>query len=311
MFAELGATQRKVFGLNEECIHGLDGVQCALCFPKAAPEVTAATRPTRARAASRPVSLRSVPSNVPPAGVRFSTTHAPAAPRVAGAGKPAVADNVGEQRVYHLTHIDNLAAILESGRLFADANTAWGARPAVDISSTETRDARRAARVDGDDSPAVASYVPFFLSPDSSVWNSIRAEMNDPRLSPAGKKADAYDFVLLVSTVKAVFDATTSVEHSQTVVVGEADAALATTGFGVAPEFAQQMLRKLRADPSSDAILTAELLVADSVPFGSVSLIGVANDKVRDAVRAILAPSGYSTKTVVYPPWFQASDADN
>ena len=39
-----------------------------------------------------------------------------------------------------------------------------------------------------------------------------------------------------------------------------------------------------------------------------ISLIGVANDKVRQIVRAILSPSGFATKVAVYPPWFQATD---
>ena len=42
-------------------------------------------------------------------------------------------------------------------------------------------------------------------------------------------------------------------------------------------------------------------------PFDLVSLIGVANDRVRDEVKSILRSSPYSTKVAVYPPWFERS----
>ena len=35
-----------------------------------------------------------------------------------------------------------------------------------------------------------------------------------------------------------------------------------------------------------------------------ITLIGVANDRVRAAVRALLAGSGYQPRVAVHPPWF-------
>ncbi|TAL41585.1 MAG: hypothetical protein EPN91_10215 [Salinibacterium sp.] len=46
----------------------------------------------------------------------------------------------------------------------------------------------------------------------------------------------------------------------------------------------------------------------DSSSFEVVTLIGVANDPVRDRVRGILTAAGYATKVAVYPPWFASSD---
>jgi hypothetical protein len=72
------------------------------------------------------------------------------------------------------------------------------------------------------------------------------------------------------------------------------------------------MLRTLRAGEESEAMLAAELLVRESFPIEQISLIGVANDKVRTAVRAILAASDtkHGPKVVVYPPWFQPAGSD-
>ena len=234
------------------------------------------------------------------------------ATRAVGKAK-AVADNVGEQRIYHVTHIRNLAGILESGALLADTSEAWTTRPTVDISSAPNRDARRTALVDGDGSASVASFVPFFLSPNARLWDGLLTGSADPRLSVDAHTAEIFDFVILVSTVKKLRDAQVAVEDSAAagdtaVAVTDGDAAGALTRIGVTPETSDSLLRRLRADAESDAILRAELLVAETFPFDLVTLVGVANDKVRDEVRAILAASTHQPKVAVYPPWFHAAE---
>ncbi|WP_166785588.1 DarT ssDNA thymidine ADP-ribosyltransferase family protein [Cryobacterium cryoconiti] len=242
------------------------------------------------------------------AAVKPVTTRAATAVKPVTSSKSA-ADNVGEQRIYHVTHIRNLAGILSSGRLLADTSDAWTTRPAVDLSSAPQRAARRAALVAGDDSPSVASYVPFYLSPNARLWDSLLTESNDPRLSKEAHGSQTYDFVILVSTVKKLRDAHDGAETSAAAVaVANGDAAGSLTRFGAAPETADRMLRSLRADQESQKIREAELLVTESFPFELVTLVGVANDKVRDAVRTILAAGAYKPKVVVYPPWFHAVD---
>ena len=287
-----------------------------MCFPKAAPEVAAVVsaispRVSRARPAARASSRRTAPS----ATAKSSR----------GAAKPAV-DDVGEQRIFHLTHIRNLPDILSSGRLLADASDAWGMRPTVDISSARNRETRRNAHVFGEASPSVASYVPFFLSPNASVWESIRAHAADPRLALDAHGSAAFDFVILVSTVKKVIDARAGDAHADdaraddpraggeelrlaSVVVADGDAAGEFTRFGAIREASERMLRKLRADQASGSMLEAEFLVREAFPFELITLIGVAHDRVRDSVRVILRESAYLPKVAVYPPWFQPGGA--
>lgn len=295
----------KGFALSDECIHGLDGGLCDLCFPKAAPEVVArvvtpvSKRASRAREAQAPTSLR----NPPPAASKASaSTRSPAA------AKPAV--GVGEQRIYHVTHVSNLANILSGGSLLADASEGWGTRPTVDISSGPNREARRAALVSGEGSLSVANYVPFFLSPDASVWDSIRANTANPRLTLDAHGSTAFDFVVLVSTVKTVIDAHAGDEESPdaSVVVADGDAAAESTRFGASPEASERVLRKLRADQDPEAILAAEFLVKEEFPFELVSLVGVANSNVRNVVKDILAASAYRPKVSIYPPWFNRTE---
>lgn len=288
--------------MSDECIHGLENGLCASCFPKAAPDVATLT-PRAVRAPSSKAREAASPTTLRTAMAAKSNSAATA--KTAVAKSPAAP--VGEQRIYHVTHIDNLAQVLGAGRLLADASDAWTERPAVDISAPPTREARREALVTSDGGSSAASFVPFFLSPDSSVWNSIRSQDADPRLSEDAHRAAAYDFVVLVSTVGKARDHARD-ETAVSIAVADGDAQDAATRFASTPEASERMLQRLRADQDSAAILDAEFLVADEFPFELVSLIGVANDKVRGAVKNILASCDYRPKVAVYPPWFQPAE---
>ena len=308
--------------MDDECIHGLEGELCASCFPKAAPDpalVVKAPRASRAKLSSLRDPLPSAMSATTAARTATKTTPR-AAPKTAVVREPRTtaaarsssariaADNVGEQRIYHVTHVRNLAAIIAAGALFADANETLTSRPEIDISTADTRAARRAARVAGDGSANVADYVPFFLSPNAAIWDSVRAGIADPRLVLDALGSTAGDFVILVSTVTTVLtgraDAIEADEASVTITDGDAGAVL--TRFAATAAGADRMLRLLRANPDSDALQNAELLVADEFPFELVTLVGVTNDKVRDAVKSLFAGSAFRPKVVVYPPWFLA-----
>lgn len=311
--------------MDDECIHGLEGQLCASCFPKAAPDpalVVKAPRASRAKLSSlrdpRPSSLgaqgttnaaRNAGSTTPRAAPKTAVVREPRTTAAARSSTARIAaDNVGEQRIYHVTHVRNLAAILESGALYADTNESLAPRPQVDISAADTRAARRAALVAGDGSASVADYVPFFLSPNAALWDSVRAGEADPRLVLDALGSTAGDFVILVSTVKTVLagraEAIEADEASVTITDGDAGAPL--TRFAATAAGADRMLRLLRANPDSEVLHSAELLVADEFPFELVTLVGVTNDKVRDVVKPLFAGSVFRPKVVVYPPWFLA-----
>lgn len=269
--------------MGEECIHGLENGLCDACYPKARPEVAATALATKPRV-TRP---------------RVASLTSPRRPVSSAAA--ASADDIGQQRIYHVTHVNNLASIIENG-LRSDAAEA---SPNVDISSAENRDSRRTIVV-SDDGVTVASYVPFFLSPVSSVWESVRTHTGDPRLSIDAESAPA-DFVLLVSSIKTVVDANAD-DSNAPIVVTDGDAAHALTRFSTTPDAGDRVLRKLRADDESGRILSAELLVKNLLDFEHISLIAVANDRSRNAVKAILKSAGNTTRVAIHPPWFQIGE---
>ena len=241
-----------------ECIHGLDGTQCDSCFPKKAPE-----KPV---VAPRRTATRSIKGST---------------------GAPSVQQaNVATQRVYHLTHSNNLAAIIEAGELRADAT------PVVDISSELTRDLRRTAEVSPGTS--VADHVPFFLSPDAALWNDLRLGIYGPHWSAAARTAALTDFVMLVSDLGSL---------GTDAVLTDSDAAGSLTRFAPMSDTGERMLRRLHTE--DDTLLDAEVLSPAAVPLTAISLIGVPNDRARDTVRGLLKSSQFGPKVAVYPPWFQ------
>lgn len=213
--------------------------------------------------------------------------------------------NVGEQRIYHMTHIKNLPGILSGGILQAHSSEAGRPTLVVDIAAPDTRETRRTTELT-EQEDSVARYVPFFLSPDARLWDSIRSGESDPRLAAEVAGFASTEFVVLVSTIKDVFahaDSVEQVEYSIT----NGDAAGVLTRFGTGREGVERMVRGLRANEESEEILDAEFLVKEAFPFELVSLIGVKNERVRDEVKSLLAHSSQRARVAVYPPWFQPS----
>lgn len=270
--------------MADECIHGFDDGLCAICFPPPEPEpkrVIAPPRPTRSTG-SRPTRP---------------------APRVAGAASARTLHeaplDLKTVRIYHVTHVDNLASILGEGALLADRA---GAAPAVDVSAPSAREFRRSAPVPGNGS-VVADYVPFLLSTDAHVWNAVRTGTPDPRLADDAVERQPADHVILVSSVAGAVGARTEVEGA--VVVTDADAAAGSVGAASAWPEVLRMLQRLHREDEGSRLLSAEVLVRESLPLERVLLIAVGNDRVRDRVRAALDAVGLRTRVAVYPPWFQ------
>lgn len=265
--------------MSVECKHGFEQGFCDTYFPKPAPIVD-------------------VKEPVKRVGRTRAAVRTPGTAKVAPPAAKLPPFNPGEVRLYHVTHINNLPAILETGSLIADATAP------VDISSPENREARKTVFVAGQKDSPVAAFVPFFLSPDASLWRSIRSGKPDSRLSKDVSALAANDFVVLVTTLGAA-----SVDDDSAlsnVVVADGDAAGSLTPFAANSASAVRMLRKLRADEETDAMLEAEVLVADAVPVEKIALIGVANVVVRETVKRMLAPTPYATKVAAYTPWFEA-----
>ncbi len=169
---------------------------------------------------------------------------------------------------------------------------ARSAASAAGISSATTRELR--ASVELATGGFVADRVPFQLSPNATRWNEVRSGAVGPHWSDAARAANPLEFVILVTSAGAV---------GADILFANGDAAAPATRFA-AGDAGTALLRSTYAlDPE---LLDAEVLAAAPVPFSSITLVGVANEPVRDQVRQLLADvGGAAPKVAVYPPWFQ------
>jgi hypothetical protein len=263
--------------VSVECIHGLDEGLCDVCYPKKRPEPDVSAPRTRAPRRQ-------------PAGVK-APTRAPAKP-VSFRDNKVVTLDVASQRIYHVTHIDNLEAIIAAGAIRADSQL--DERPAVDVSSEETRSHRRTIEVL--EHTHVADYVPFFLSPHSARWADLRDGAGGPHWSQDARAAVPGDFVLLVGSLAKAH------------VLTDGDASHLLTRFAATPDTFGRTLMRLLKDEL--ALSSAEALVANKFDLDSVAVIGVSNMTMRKRVRALFEGSGFDPKVAVYPPWFAPLPAE-
>jgi len=255
-----------------ECIHGFEDGLCDICFPRQAPEPVRRAATTTAR---RPAASRSS------GGV--ATTTRPQPKRTSA--RPTMLLNT--QRVYHVTHLRNLEAIVIDEAIRADA------APEVDVSSATTRELRRSVELAS--GGTVADRVPFQLSPNASRWNELRSGAAGVHWSDAARAANPLEFVILVTSAGAV---------GPDVIFANGDAAAPATRFAAGDDGTALLRATFALDPE---LVDAELLAAAPVPFSAITLVGVANEPVRDQVRQLLADvGGAAPKVAVYPPWFQA-----
>lgn len=70
-------------------------------------------------------------------------------------------------RIYHITHIDNLPAIIDAGGLYSDARMIAAAGPSAAIGMSHIKQRRLALPVGCHPGDHVGDYVPFYFCPRS------------------------------------------------------------------------------------------------------------------------------------------------
>lgn len=88
-------------------------------------------------------------------------------------------------KIYHITHVDNLASIAREGALFSDAEMIARGGPAAGIGMSEIKRRRLRLPVHCNPGSFVGDYVPFYFCPRSIMLYVIRRG-NHPELAYTG-----------------------------------------------------------------------------------------------------------------------------
>lgn len=251
----------------DECIHGFEPGMCASCFPPPEPEKVAVKRAPKA----------------PKTNLRTPAANS------SGAKAPEPRASNLPKRIFHVTHVRNLPAILDSGELHPSVDA--HAEAEIVLASEITRELRATAQATA--GASVLDCVAFSLTPKATWWAEVQDGAAGPTWSDAARRALAVDFVVLGVDISAVADR---------LVVTDGDAAAQATALGSTPDAAKRMLARAAMDDT--VMQAAEALIPGTVPLASVALVAVANDRRRDEVKKSLAAAGLTAKVAVYPPWF-------
>lgn len=206
-------------------------------------------------------------------------------------------------KLYHITHVDNLAAIVAAGGLRSDARMRAERGPAVSIGMPHLKDRRLSMPVRCHGGDVVGDYVPFYFCP-LSIMLYLISRANHPQLAYRGGQGEIVHLELdLHAVAKGTVGtggrfAFTRSNASAWYTDYTADlAALDDLDWAAIgnPDF---------RDPAVKEAKQAEFLVHDIVPWRLVERIGAQSQKVADRVVALLAGAHWVPNVEVRRDWY-------
>lgn len=206
-------------------------------------------------------------------------------------------------KIYHITHVDNLAAIVANGGLVSDATMIARGGPAAPIGMSTIKQRRLSLPVGCHPGDHVGDYVPFYFCPRSIMLFVIHCA-NHPELAYRGGQgpivhleADLHDVVAWAAAEGrrwAFSSSNAGARYSQfRASLGDLNqldwAAMAATDF---------------RPPAIKEAKQSEFLIHGSFPWTLVSTIGVHSPAVRTQAAAAIARGAHQPRVVVERGWY-------
>jgi len=197
--------------------------------------------------------------------------------------------------IYHITHIDNLPAILSSGELRAKTRLDTSGGPNTSIAYTSVQDRRAQTPVPCGRGGTLHDYVPFYFAPRSPMLYTIhRGNVSTcPRQGPV---------VYLVSTAQVVRDARLPYAFT------DGHGIMALTSYFDDLVYLDAVDWAIMRDRYWSDTLTdndrrrrrqAEFLVQNFMPWGLITQIGVISPTMKNNVEDMLRRFGPTHKPAV------------
>lgn len=203
--------------------------------------------------------------------------------------------------IYHITHLRNLATILDHGCLWCDRERIGQELGSVGIAYQHIKDRRARKRVPVGRGGTLADYVPFYFAPRSPMLYAIYRGL------VPGYDGGQSSVVHLVTSTEAVAaeplpfvftnghaDMAFSRFYDDLRDLDQVDWAIMSERYwNDTPEDGDRKRRR-----------QAEFLVHTSLPWRLVEEIGVMSKKVADEVSAALEGAGHRPPVVVRSGWY-------
>ncbi len=206
-------------------------------------------------------------------------------------------------KIYHITHFDNLGAILADGELLCDrlivARGGLGA--SIGMSHIKERRFKLPVKCYPDD--RVSDYVPFYFCPRSVMLYVIH-RASQAELNYRGGQAPVIHLEADLTQVLAW-----AVQEQRRWAFSTSNAGAGYSLFWSAVDDLHRVnWEAVKASdwraPEVKEGKQAEFLVRQTFPWSLISRIGVRSMQIQERVEAALTTAGYSTPVQVRPEWY-------
>jgi len=198
------------------------------------------------------------------------------------------------QKIYHITHVDNLERVLEEGGLWADSACARQGISPTNIGYRHIKARRLARRVPAAAGGTLGDYVPFYFC-SRSVMLYVIHRGHDDYSGGQGR------IVHLVSTVETAV----ALDRKWAFTDRHAELSYAEYFDDLADlaqvDWAAMPLKYWSNEDETKEKRQAEFLVHDFFPLSAVEQIGVMSADVAAEVRGLV---GSSPPVTVEPEWY-------
>ena len=203
--------------------------------------------------------------------------------------------------IYHITHIDNLASIIQAGGLRAVGRLREQGAGYQSIAYPHIQDRRGGVRVPCGAGGSLHDYVPFYFTPRSPMLYTIN------RGNVPGYAEGQAPIVHLVSSAQRVEAA------GPGLVFTDGHAIMSLTDFfqdlGQLDRIDWQVMRARQwADTQTDSDRSrrrqAEFLVRDFLPWELISEVGVIDRAMRARVEVVLEAAAHRPPVTVHRDWY-------
>ena len=203
--------------------------------------------------------------------------------------------------IYHITHVDNLPAIVAADALWSDARVKRCPDASKSIAHENIKSRRERTRINVPPFGVVADYVPFYFCPRSPMLAALRYGTVE---NAAGAQNDILHLVLdadrLINAGLACIN-TDGNAASQPLDVQPGLERLDRLRWDVIRSWSW---KNTADDNDRKRAKQAEFLAHDAVPWPLVQSIGAMTESTADRARRALASAVHRPPVTVQPDWY-------
>ena len=206
-------------------------------------------------------------------------------------------------KIYHITHLDNLAGIVTSGGIMSDAGRSREGIVNMNVGMPPIKQRRRGLPVTPHPGRKVGDFVPFYFCPRSIMLYMLH-KGNHPELDYTGGQRP---IIHLQCDLHEVVDHADAARHPWAFTTSNAGARY-TKFFSDLDDLDQVNWEAVRASdfrsPEIKEGKQAEFLFHDTFPWRLVERIGVIDREAFDGATSLLQGADHSPPIRVSPQWY-------